>query len=330
MKARSIKDSWISQAAPVVREVWDYLLREANHADKKYAGVMVKRGQLFRTYGQIRDDLAWRVGFRIQRYTEDQMKHTMKLLRTQLIITLTNTPRGCIITILNYDKFQDPKNYESTNESTDEYTNDTPRIHRSSLPINKNDKNRRMKDIKQNTMSSSGKPNVDRVDCFSDSPSPDESPLPDSETSFSDPPMQTEPQPKPGNKGIAKDIQAVFDYWKSVLDHPKARLDDKRRQRIKARLRDGYSVDDLRSACDGCRSSPYHQGENERGAVYDDIELICRDGKHVDQFIKLARDPTARTISAKGRQARKNGEIWLEMRQKRQQAQQEAGHEQGI
>ena len=25
-------------------------------------------------------------------------------------------------------------------------------------------------------------------------------------------------------------------------------------------------------------------GQNERGTIYDDIELICRDGKNVDRF----------------------------------------------
>ena len=35
IKARQIKYSWVANAAPVVREIWDYLLREANHHDKK-------------------------------------------------------------------------------------------------------------------------------------------------------------------------------------------------------------------------------------------------------------------------------------------------------
>jgi hypothetical protein len=140
IKARQIKDSWIAHAAPVVREVWDYLLREANHNDKKYNGFVISRGQLFRSYRDIRDDLSWMVGARKVRYSENQMKHTMKLLRINLMITLSSQPRGNLITILNYDKFQNPKNYESTSEQSGESTSDQPRINQSSTAINKNDK----------------------------------------------------------------------------------------------------------------------------------------------------------------------------------------------
>jgi hypothetical protein len=147
IKARCIKDSWIAHASPVMREVWDYLLRTANHEDKKYSGFLVKRGQLFRSYAEIRDDLSWNVGYRVKRYSEDQMKHCMKMLRTQLMITLTKTPRGNLITVLNYDKFQDPKNYEYTNESTDEHAINPPTIHQHATAINKNDKNLKNKYI---------------------------------------------------------------------------------------------------------------------------------------------------------------------------------------
>jgi len=147
IKARQIKDSWVSQASPCVRETWDYLLREANHKDAKYGGCEVKRGQLFRSFREIRDDLKWRVGYRFDRYSEDEMKHCMKLLRREGMITLTSTPRGNLITVLKYSLYQDPKNYESTNESTNEYTDGTPMIHQPHIPINKNDKNKKNEKI---------------------------------------------------------------------------------------------------------------------------------------------------------------------------------------
>lgn len=139
IKARKVQYGWIAHAAPVVREVWDYLLREANHMDTVYNGYTIKRGQLFRSYREIRDGLKWSVGFRSERYSEAQMKHTMKLLRRELMIDLTSKPRGNIITILNYNKYQNPKNYESTNEHPNESTNDIPSIDQQQLPINKND-----------------------------------------------------------------------------------------------------------------------------------------------------------------------------------------------
>jgi len=108
IKSRKIKESWIAHAQPIIREVWDYLLREANHTDKKYAGFVVKRGQLFRSYREIRDDLSWKIGYRIERYHESSMKRAMKALMNERMIELTNEPRGNIITICNYDHYQDP------------------------------------------------------------------------------------------------------------------------------------------------------------------------------------------------------------------------------
>jgi uncharacterized protein YdaU (DUF1376 family) len=81
----------------------------------------------------------------------------------------------------------------------------------------------------------------------------------------------------------------VFSYWQLKHNHPQAKLDAKRLKAIKARLSDGYTVGELCEAIDGCGLSPHHMGQNETRTVYDDIELICRDGPRVDKFIKLAR-----------------------------------------
>lgn len=77
----------------------------------------------------------------------------------------------------------------------------------------------------------------------------------------------------------------VFEHWKTSLNHPRSILDAKRRRLINERLKEGFSVEDLKLAIDGCKQSPFHQGENDRRQVYDDISLICRDASKVEQFI---------------------------------------------
>jgi hypothetical protein len=84
------------------------------------------------------------------------------------------------------------------------------------------------------------------------------------------------------------DVLEVFEFWKELLSNGRSRLDEKRRKAIIARLRDGYSVEDLQLACLGCRASPFHNGENDRNRAYKSIELICRDADHVDHFIEVA------------------------------------------
>jgi len=86
------------------------------------------------------------------------------------------------------------------------------------------------------------------------------------------------------------DVQAVFDYWKDRTRHPDAKLTSEREMKIRGRLEEGYTVEQLQEAVEGCRGSPFHQGDNERGHRYDDITLICRSGSKVEQFVEMARE----------------------------------------
>lgn len=87
------------------------------------------------------------------------------------------------------------------------------------------------------------------------------------------------------------DVEVVFEAWKTTMGHPKAQLDAKRERAVKARLKDGYSVDDLKQAIKGCSLTPHNMGQNERGERYDGLELICRDTEHVDRFMANATSP---------------------------------------
>ena len=107
------------------------------------------------------------------------------------------------------------------------------------------------------------------------------------------------------------EVREVFDYWREVHDHPRAKLDDKRYRAIRARFSDGYSTDDLKTAVAGCLKSPHHQGENDRATVYDDIELICRSAKHVDQFIRFADGPDLTSMSKSARQTAIAAAEWI-------------------
>jgi len=143
IKARAIQKSNIMRQPPHVREIWDYLLMNANHSDRKYGGYSIKRGQLFRTYKQIREDLSWNVGWRKETYNENQTKKAMKFLREALMIDTTKEPGGVLITICNYEFYQDPRNYERTSERTSERTIDEPSTNQPA-PYNKNGNNKIM------------------------------------------------------------------------------------------------------------------------------------------------------------------------------------------
>ena len=83
-------------------------------------------------------------------------------------------------------------------------------------------------------------------------------------------------------------VVKVFAHWQATMKHPRAKLDRKRKVAIASRLKDGYSVEELKNAVDGCRASAWHQGKNQDGKVFDDIELICRNAVNVERFLGMA------------------------------------------
>ncbi len=95
-----------------------------------------------------------------------------------------------------------------------------------------------------------------------------------------------------------KGVADVFAHWQAVMGHATAKLTPGRRKCIDARLRDGYTPDQLKQAVDGCKSSAYHQGSNDRQAVYDDLTLICRSGEKVEQFLGYLRKPSVAVVKA--------------------------------
>jgi len=85
--------------------------------------------------------------------------------------------------------------------------------------------------------------------------------------------------------------EEIFNYWQSVMNHPRAKLDNKRHRRIAQALKLGYSVEELKQAINGCSLTPYNMGSNDQNQRYDDIELILRDAPHIDRFIANAISP---------------------------------------
>tara|TARA_R110000868_G_scaffold340440_1_gene601098 strand:- start:1131 stop:1727 length:597 start_codon:yes stop_codon:yes gene_type:complete len=70
-------------------------------------------------------------------------------------------------------------------------------------------------------------------------------------------------------------VLEVAAYWKQVTKRDaRTELSTKRLSLIRARLRSGRTVDELRRAVDACAASPWHSGENPNGLRYNDCEHI--------------------------------------------------------
>ncbi len=110
---------------------------------------------------------------------------------------------------------------------------------------------------------------------------------------------EVEVEGKGSGMEVEKEVEAapppardVFEHWRTRMGKTDgAKLNDKRQAAIKARLAEGYTVDQIKEAVDGCALTPHNMGSNDRGEKFNDIELICRTGTNVERFIANNRSP---------------------------------------
>jgi hypothetical protein len=132
--ARKISESEICHAAPCIRELWHWLIRQVNY--KPNPEIRLNRGQCVRTIADMQEGLHWHVGYRKETYSKAQCEGALEFLRKRLMITTTKTTRGLIITICKYDFYNNPNNYEDNSEGNKKPT----RKQQQPSTINKKDK----------------------------------------------------------------------------------------------------------------------------------------------------------------------------------------------
>ena len=101
---------WFEKAEMV--QIFMYLLLKAGGEDRQWQGIQIKRGQLVTSNGLMRRDL---------RLSEQQIRTCLKRLISTGEITYQSTNRYVIITICNYDRYQDVK--QPSNEQINEQPN---------------------------------------------------------------------------------------------------------------------------------------------------------------------------------------------------------------
>ncbi len=80
-------------------------------------------------------------------------------------------------------------------------------------------------------------------------------------------------------------VVEIFNYWKEVFaKKANTTLSTKRKAKIKQRLQDGYSIEEIKQAIFNCSNTPHNMGLNDRNQKFDDIELICRSAEHLERF----------------------------------------------
>lgn len=114
--ARKLFEGELMDKPGLYMKLWVWMLNEANWRDQG----KLKRGQFVTTIKDMREAMAYKVGYRTKTPTIDQIRSAYEAFTKATMITTTKTTRGMVITILNYDLYQDPKSYEAHSEPHDE------------------------------------------------------------------------------------------------------------------------------------------------------------------------------------------------------------------
>lgn len=86
-------------------------------------------------------------------------------------------------------------------------------------------------------------------------------------------------------------VAEVWSHYVSAHpDHKTCRLTAPRKRMIQARLKEGYTVEQLKDAITGFHLSPFHTGENEQKKRYLEFELMVRSGEQVEKGLGCLRD----------------------------------------
>lgn len=231
---------WFQKAEMV--QLFIYLLLKASCTDKQWQGMTVKRGQLVTSNATMRQDL---------RLSEQQIRTCIKRLISTGEITYKSTNRYVVITICNYDKYQEignPINEQNNVQTNNQSTNEQRAINEQSTTSkevkNIRSKEYNIKDIKQESGSN------------------------DQLSSASDEAQAVEPEKPKAEKLPFKDIKAMWN--ETCTGFPKLfTLSEPRKNKMRLRIAEMGGLEKalplIKQIFEKMQQSKFLKGDNKRG-----------------------------------------------------------------
>ncbi len=113
--ARKLKESAIWSQDPHYLRLWTYLMLSARWDEKpvQKGGVTIGRGQVLKSFRRIADENEWTENRALKRWSPSRVKRMLDWLRENEMVSLHGTELGTLITISNFNDYQDPETYRS-------------------------------------------------------------------------------------------------------------------------------------------------------------------------------------------------------------------------
>jgi hypothetical protein len=106
--SRRLLESGIMDTPHFYLKLWVWMLLKANFSGRGN----LQRGQFYTTIAEMQKATAYKAGFRPITPTKDEIRGAYNYFRKEGMVEIEKATRGMIITITNYEKYQDPSNYQ--------------------------------------------------------------------------------------------------------------------------------------------------------------------------------------------------------------------------
>ena len=106
--SRKLLKSGIMEKPPLFLKLWTWMLMQASFKDHGD----LKRGQFFSSINRMRKAMSHKVGYSVFTPSTKQIRGAVEFLTKTRMAVTTKVTHGMVITILNYDYYQNWKNYE--------------------------------------------------------------------------------------------------------------------------------------------------------------------------------------------------------------------------
>lgn len=114
--ARKTLESDLMNQSPLTIKLWTWFLLKANWK----AHGPIDRGELLTTVSEMQEAMSHCAGWRKITPTKDEIRSCYEALRKATRVVTRKTTRGMVVSVLNYETYQDPKNYEAHTGSHNE------------------------------------------------------------------------------------------------------------------------------------------------------------------------------------------------------------------
>jgi hypothetical protein len=271
---RAVRDNWIWKNGPFTyAQAWLDLLLGANHKAAKISikGTLIQLeiGQQARSELTLSKEWGW---------SRTKTRRFLGRLENDQMLIQQKNHLTSVITICNYKSFQ---GIDSDGDTTEKTCNDTTEKHLKNIrktsddtqsikgrsPDNENPENNGNNQMILKDLSACAD-DEEQQNLLHDLNSYEKGMI-------ADPAKEVTP------------VTEIFNYWLTVMDKKaNTAFSDKRVKAIKKRLKDGYTVADIKTAIFNCSNTDHNMGRGPKsnGTKYNDIELICRHPEILERF----------------------------------------------